>query len=42
MYKADTFQEHLNKYDVVYLNMQYFLIRAKDRAMEYLAAGESD
>ena len=25
----ETFQEHLNKYDVIFLNMQQFLIRAK-------------
>ncbi len=25
----ETFQEHLNQYDVIYLNMQRFLIRAK-------------
>lgn len=33
----ETFQEHLNKYDVIYLNMQQFLIRAKKQEMtEYL------
>ena len=26
---CDTFQEHLNKYDVIFLNMQQFLSRAK-------------
>ncbi|MDE7210130.1 MAG: ATP-binding protein [Lachnospiraceae bacterium] len=32
-----TFQEHLNKYDVIYLNMQQFLLGAKYRIMtEYL------
>lgn len=32
-----TFQEHLNKHDVIYLNMQQFLIRAKKQAVtEYL------
>lgn len=32
-----TFQENLNKYDVIYLNMQQFLIRAKKQGMtEYL------
>lgn len=36
--EADSkFQEHLNKYDVIYLNMQQFLIEAKDgRVTEYL------
>ena len=33
----DTFQEHLNQYDVIFLNMQQFLSRAKNRGMiEYL------
>lgn len=27
----ESFLEHLNKYDVIYLNMQQFLIRAKER-----------
>ena len=27
----ETYLEHLNKYDVIYLNMQQFLIRAKDQ-----------
>ena len=32
-----TFKEHLNKYDVIYLNMQNFLISAKNQSMtEYL------
>ncbi len=31
------FREHLNKYDVIYLNMQQFLIGAKHREItEYL------
>ena len=35
--KKKTFQEHLNKYDVIFLNMQQFLIEAKDgRVTEYL------
>lgn len=36
--EADSeFEEHLNKYDVIYLNMQQFLIEAKDgRVTEYL------
>lgn len=29
--KDKSFQKHLNKYDVIYLNMQQFLIRAKKR-----------
>ncbi len=33
----ESFPEHLNKYDVIFLNMQQFLIRAKDREVtEYL------
>jgi len=28
-----TFREHLNKYDVIFLNMQRFLIRAKDQSI---------
>ena len=33
----ETFQKHLNKYDVIYLNMQQFLIRAKKQDVtEYL------
>ena len=33
----DTFEEYLNQYDVIYLNMQQFLIRAKGQDMiEYL------
>lgn len=32
-----TFEEHLNQYDVIFLNMQQFLIRAKDQNVtEYL------
>lgn len=27
---SEAFQEHLNKYDVIYLNMQQFLIRARE------------
>ena len=27
----ETFMQHLNQYDVIYLNMQQFLIRAKNR-----------
>lgn len=35
--KEKDFQEHLNKYDVIFLNMQQFLIEAKDqRVTEYL------
>lgn len=35
--KKDTFREHLNKYDVIYLNMQQFLIEASDgKVTEYL------
>ncbi|MDE7211165.1 MAG: AAA family ATPase, partial [Lachnospiraceae bacterium] len=34
---AQTFQEHLNQYDVLYLDMQHFLIRAREQKMtEYL------
>lgn len=33
----ETFSEHLNQYDVIYLNMQQFLIRAKNQEVtEYL------
>lgn len=33
----ETYSEHLNRYDVICLNMQRFLIRAKDQRMtEYL------
>ena len=33
----ETFQEHLNRYDVIFLNMQHFLIGAKERELtEYL------
>lgn len=33
----ETFQEHLNQYDVIYLNMQQFFIRAKKQEVtEYL------
>lgn len=33
----ETFPEHLNQYDVIFLNMQQFLIRAKGRSVtEYL------
>ena len=33
----ESFQKHLNKYDVIYLNMQQFLIRAKKQDVtEYL------
>ena len=33
----ESFPEHLNKYDVIFLNMQQFFIRAKDREVtEYL------
>ena len=32
-----TFKKHLNKYDVIYLNMQHFLIEAKNQSLtEYL------
>lgn len=31
--KADTFQEHLNRYDVILLNMQQFLSRAGKQGM---------
>lgn len=35
--KEESFQEHLNRYDVIFLNMQRFLIRAKDQKVtEYL------
>ncbi|RRK32503.1 AAA family ATPase [Schaedlerella arabinosiphila] len=36
--KSDrTFEEHLNQYDVIFLNMQHFLLRAGDRSMtDYL------
>ena len=36
--KSDrTFEEHLNQYDVIYMNMQHFLLRAGDRSMtDYL------
>lgn len=35
--KDETFQEHLNRYDVIYLNMQQFLIEAADgKVTEYL------
>ena len=35
--RDESFQEHLNRYDVIYLNMQRFLIRARDREVtEYL------
>ncbi len=34
---SESFREHLNKYDVIYLNMQQFLIRArKQEVTEYL------
>ena len=29
--KAESFHEHLNKYDVIFLNMQQFLIRARQQ-----------
>ena len=29
--KDESFREHLNRYDVIFLNMQQFLIRATDR-----------
>lgn len=33
----ETFREHLNQYDVIFLNMQQFLIRAKNQDVtEYL------
>ena len=33
----ESYQEHLNQYDVIYLNMQQFLIRAKNQCVtEYL------
>ena len=31
--KDSSFEEHLNQYDVIYLNMQQFLIRAKKQDM---------
>ena len=35
--REETFQEHLNKYDVIYLDMQHFLIRAKNQSViDYL------
>ena len=35
--RDETFQEHLNQYDVIFLNMQQFLIRAKNQDVtEYL------
>ena len=35
--KNETFQEYLNQYDVIFLNMQRFLLRAKDQEiLEYL------
>lgn len=35
--QAGSFQEHLNRYDVIFLNMQQFLIRAKTQEVtEYL------
>ena len=35
--KSESFSEHLNRYDVIFLNMQQFLIRAKSLEMtEYL------
>lgn len=35
--KAETFREHLNQYDVIFLNMQQFLIRTKmQEVTEYL------
>ncbi len=35
--RAETFQEHLNRYDVICLNMQQFLIRAKNQEVtDYL------
>lgn len=37
MEQEESFREHLNRYDVIYLNMQRFLIRAKDQKVtEYL------
>ncbi|MBO5073103.1 MAG: AAA family ATPase, partial [Eubacterium sp.] len=36
--RDDTFREHLNQYDVIFLNMQRFLSRSKDQGLtEYLA-----
>ncbi len=35
--KEETFREHLNQYDVIFMNMQQFLIRAKEEDVtEYL------
>ena len=35
--KEETFNEHLNQYDVIFMNMQQFLIRAKEEDVtEYL------
>ncbi len=35
--KNETFPEHLNQYDVIFLNMQQFLIRARDQGLtDYL------
>ncbi|MCM1040757.1 MAG: AAA family ATPase, partial [Ruminococcus sp.] len=35
--ESPSYKEHLNQYDVIFLNMQQFLIRAKDRDItEYL------
>ena len=35
--RAESFAQHLNQYDVIYLNMQQFLIEASDgKIMEYL------
>lgn len=35
--KAESFQEHINRYDVIYLNMQQFLIEAEPgKVTEYL------
>lgn len=37
IYGDDTFSQHLNQYDVIYLNMQQFLIRARNQDVtEYL------
>lgn len=37
--KEASFREHLNQYDVIFLNMQQFLIRAKGQEVtEYLEA----
>ena len=36
--RDDTYREHLNQYDVIFLNMQRFLSRSKDQGLtEYLA-----